>query len=236
MGLFLLIMGVQGAGKGIQAKLIEKQYGIPQISTGDLFRAMKTRTDAFAQQIQATMAAGHLISDEVTNQVVKERFALPDVAAGAILDGYPRTPDQAQYLDALLAERGDKLGAVLLLELDLYEAFRRAFGRISTQDDSASYNIYTTPELIDAQWVAHPEKAFPPSLHATLKSTGEKLKRRPDDAHAHAIIQRIDSFRSLTAPLISYYQGRGLVKHIDASKTIEEVSAQVQAVISAATG
>jgi len=233
MGLFLLIMGVQGAGKGIQAGLVQKHYGIPQISTGDLFRAMKTRTDALAQQIQTIMASGQLISDEITNQVVKERLEQPDVQAGAIFDGYPRTPDQAKYLDDLLASKGEKLSAVLLMELDLYDAFRRAFGRV-TAADGESYNVYTTPELLDVKWNEHPEKAFPPSLEATLKATGEKLKRRADDAHAHAIIKRIDDFRSLTAPLISYYDARGLVKRVDASVSIEAVSAQVNTIIDAA--
>jgi adenylate kinase len=230
MGLFLLIMGVQGAGKGIQAGLVQKQYGIPQISTGDLFRAMKTRTDPLAQQIQAIMAAGQLISDDITNQVVKERLEQPDAQAGAIFDGYPRTPDQAKYLDDLLASKGEKISAVLLLELDLYDAFRRAYGRV-TAADGESYNLYTTPELLEVKWLEHPEKAFPPAVEATLKATGEKLKRRPDDAHAHAIIKRIDDFRNLTAPLIGYYQAKGLVKRVDASVSIEAVTGQVMVVI-----
>jgi adenylate kinase len=232
MGLFLLIMGVQGAGKGIQAGLVQKQYGIPQISTGDLFRAMKTRTDALAQQIQALMAAGQLIPDDITNQMVKERLEQADAQAGAIFDGYPRTPDQAQYLDDLLAAKGEKLSAVLLLELDLYEAFRRAFGRVTTAENE-SYNVYTTPELLDVQWTEHPEKAFPPALEATLKATGEKLKRRADDAHAHAIIKRIDDFRNLTAPLLTYYRAKGLVKTVDASVSIEAVSQQVKTILDA---
>jgi len=162
--------------------------------------------------------------------VVKERLEQPDAQAGAIFDGYPRTPDQAKYLDDLLASKGEKISAVLLLELDLYDAFRRAYGRV-TAADGESYNLYTTPELLEVKWLEHPEKAFPPAVEATLKATGEKLKRRPDDAHAHAIIKRIDDFRNLTAPLIGYYQAKGLVKRVDASVSIEAVTGQVMVVI-----
>lgn len=235
MGLFIILMGVQGAGKGEQARFIRTTYGIPHVSTGDLFRAMKDRTDPLAQQIQRTMAEGKLISDETTNEVVRERLAQPDAANGVAFDGFPRTPDQAAWLDKHLAEKGEKISAVLLMELDLYEAFRRAYGRVSSAD-GASYNIYSNADAINWGFVDHPDGAHPPRLEATLKSTGEKLKRRPDDAHAHAIIKRIDIFLATTQPLIAYYDAKNVVRRIDASRSIEAVSAEIKTILDSAKG
>ena len=98
MGLYLILLGVQGAGKGVQAAWIQERYGIPHVSTGDLFRAMRTREDELAQRIQAIMASGQLISDEITNEVARDRLEQPDAANGAILDGFPRNEVQAEWL------------------------------------------------------------------------------------------------------------------------------------------
>ncbi|MBL8116935.1 MAG: nucleoside monophosphate kinase [Anaerolineae bacterium] len=234
MGLYIILMGVQGAGKGMQASYIRQNYNnIPQISTGDLFRAMKTRQDDFAKQIQQLMAEGKLISDEITNKVVEERLQLPDAGDGAIFDGFPRTPEQAEWLEGYLNSKGEKIAAVLLMKLDLYEAFRRAFGRV-TSSSGESYNIYSNAERIDWKFSDHPEGAYPPRLEASLKANGEKLIRRPDDAHAHAIIKRIDTFINTTQPLINYYSKKGLVHEIDASKSIEDVSAEIKRILDAA--
>lgn len=229
MSLYLILIGVQGAGKGEQARFLSSQYGIPQVSTGDLFRAMRTRTDDFARQIQETMNAGKLIDDDTTNQVVRERLSLPDAAAGAILDGYPRTPAQADWLAAFLAQRGAALRAVILFELDLFTAFKRAFGRVSTPDDKKSYNIYSHNEGVEWAFEDHPDKAYPPRLVASVG--GVPLKRRPDDANAHAIIKRIDTFLEQTAPLIDYYRERGLLRTIDAEQPIAAVSAALRDLI-----
>ncbi len=234
MGLYIILMGVQGSGKGTQAGYITQNYGgIPQISTGDLFRALKTRTDDFAKQIQETMAAGHLISDDTTNKMVEERLQQPDAANGAIFDGFPRTPYQAQWLENYLAKKGEKIAVVILLELDFYEAFRRTFGRIS-KANGEGYNIYTGADKLDIKWVEHPEKAFPPRLEASVKGSGEKLVRRPDDAHADAIIKRIDIFRSTTPPIIEYFSGKGLVHIIKADQSIEAVTADIKRILDAA--
>lgn len=233
MGLYIILMGVQGAGKGVQANYIRDNYGgIPQLSTGDLFRAMKNRTDDFARQIQQIMAEGGLISDEITCKMVAERLEQPDAVNGVVFDGFPRTPDQADWLEQHLASKGEKISAVILLQIDLYDAFRRAFGRI-TSAKGDSYNIYSNADAIDWQWEEHPEKAFPPQLHATLKATGEKLIRRPDDAHAHAIIKRIDTFLSTTQPLIDYYSKKNLAQRVDASASIEAVSAEIKRILDA---
>jgi len=233
MGLYIILMGVQGSGKGTQAASITQNYGgIPQISTGDLFRAMKTRTDDLAKQIQQLMAEGKLIDDDTTNKVVEDRLQQPDAANGAIFDGFPRTPYQAQWLENYLEKKGDKIAAVILMEIDLYDAFRRAFGRVSSPSGQG-YNIYTDAEKLDIKWVDHPEKLFPPRLEATVKATGEKLVRRPDDASADAIIKRIDIFRKTTQPLIDYFSGKGLVHTVNADQSIDAVGADIKKILDA---
>jgi adenylate kinase len=179
------------------------------------------------------MAAGKLVSDEITNRVVEERLAQPDAQKGVIFDGYPRTPDQAEWLEKHLATKDERIAVVLVLELDLYDAFRRAFGRV-TSAGGESYNIYSNAEAIDWKFVDHPEKAYPPRLEATLKATGEALIRRPDDASAHAIITRIDTYRAATEPLVKYYEAKGLLRRVDASKSIPEVSEALRKVIDTA--
>jgi adenylate kinase len=231
MGLFLILIGPQGAGKGVQAGYIRQHYGgIPHISTGDLFRAMKTRTDALAQQIQQIMAEGKLISDEITCKVVADRLAQPDAGGGVIFDGFPRTIPQADWLEGHLQSKGEKLTAVLLLDLDLYEAFRRTFGRV-TAADGRSFNVYSNADGMEWKWADHPDKAYPPRLEAALTATGEKLVRRPDDASADAIIKRLDAFLCETQALVPYYEGKGLLRRIDAKQPIEVVNAAIKRIL-----
>lgn len=235
MALYIILMGVQGAGKGEQAKFIQAEYGIPQVSTGDLFRAMKTRTDPLAQRIQAILAEGKLVDDDTTNEVVRERLSLPDADNGVILDGFPRTPAQAAWLEAFLAQRGATINAVLLLELDLYTAFKRAFGRVSDAETGKSYNIYYNAEGIEWAFVNHPtDKAFPPRLRAVVAGTDRELNRRADDGSAHSVLLRIDTYIEQTRPLIGYFDERGLVQRIHADQSIEAVSAAIRAAIGAA--
>ncbi|MDQ7036427.1 MAG: nucleoside monophosphate kinase [Anaerolineae bacterium] len=148
MGLYIILMGVQGAGKGVQAGFISETYTIPHVSTGDLFRAMKTREDDLAQRVQAIMAAGKLVDDDTTNEVVADRLAQEDAQNGVILDGYPRNQQQAAFLEKYLAEKGEQVNAVLLLNLDLYTAFKRAFGRV-TAPNGDSYNYYYKRDNVD---------------------------------------------------------------------------------------
>jgi adenylate kinase len=230
MSLFVLLMGVQGAGKGEQARFITARYGIPQLSTGDLFRAMKTRQDDFARKIQQMMAEGKLIDDATTCEVVRERLALPDAQGGVIFDGFPRTPAQAAWLDGYLHEHGHSLKAVILLDLDLYTAFKRAFGRVSAKD-GRTWNLYSNSEGVDFVFEPHPEGQYPPRLNATVSETGEALNRRPDDAHAHAIIRRIDTYVAETAPLIAYYREKGLLRELNADQPIAVISQAIGSIL-----
>ena len=230
MSLYVILMGVQGAGKGLQAKLIEDHFGIPQVSTGDLFRAMRARTDDLARKVQDIMVSGQLVDDDTTNAIVVDRLAQSDAQKGAILDGYPRNQIQAAFLERHLQEKGARVNAVLLLELDLYVAFKRAFGRV-TADDGASYNYYYNDDGVKFSWESAADSAFPPRLAASLEATGGALKRRPDDASADAIIKRIDTFLETTQPLINYFEAKGIVRKINADQSIDAVWTAIQRVL-----
>jgi adenylate kinase len=228
MGLYIILMGVQGAGKGVQAGFISETYNIPQVSTGDLFRAMKTREDALAQRVQQIMAAGKLVDDDTTNEVVVDRLAQPDAQNGVILDGYPRNKQQAAFLEQHLAEKGEKVNAVLLLKLDLFIAFKRAFGRV-TAPDGESYNYYYKQDNVEFSVEKHPEDKYPPRLVAKLN--GEELKRRSDDADAIAVIKRIDTYLDSTLPVLEYYRDKGVVHEVDAEQDIPAVSNAIKQII-----
>ena len=226
MSLYVILMGVQGAGKGLQARRIEDNYGIPQVSTGDLFRAMQTRTDKLARKVQELMTAGILIDDDTTNAIVADRLAQPDAGKGVILDGYPRNQIQAAFLETHLARNGAGIDAVLLLELDLFTAFKRAFGRV-TASDGASYNYYFKDRGVEFDWLPDASGQFPPRLQARLRESGEALKRRPDDASADAVIKRIDTYLETTQPLIDYFGAKGLLRRINADQGIDAVWADI---------
>lgn len=229
MGLYVIIMGVQGAGKGTQAAYIQAQYGIPQVSTGDLFRAMKTREDDLARRVQDIMNAGLLVPDDVTNEVLQDRLEQADAAGGVILDGYPRNIAQAEWLAQYLTGRGETLSAVILLELDAFIAFKRAFGRVQSPSSGQMFNIYGDPDgRLTWQAVAHPTGDYPPRIEATDTQTGETLARRSDDADAASVVKRIDTFYAATQPLVDYYRERGLLVSIDADQPIQTVSAAIK--------
>jgi adenylate kinase len=136
----LVIMGPPGAGKGTQAQRISEQYEIPAISTGDIFRAMKTADTPLARQLRAILDSGAYVSDEITNAIVAERLAQSDCAAGFLLDGYPRTLQQVKTLDDMLASRGAELDAVISLIADVDEVVDRLLRRAKIEgraDDTA---------------------------------------------------------------------------------------------------
>jgi len=234
MGLYVILMGVQGAGKGVQAGFISETYQIPHVSTGDLFRAMKTRTDDLAQKVQQILAAGALVDDATTNEIVADRLSQPDAQNGVILDGYPRNKAQADFLAQHLAEKGEQVNAVLLLQLDLFVAFKRAFGRVSDPETGESYNYYSKRGDVDFSIEEDPSETYPPRMVATLG--GRELKRRGDDANAMAVVKRIDTYLENTLPVIEYYQDKGLVYEIDADQDIPSVSAEIQKTLDSVKG
>jgi adenylate kinase len=210
MGTYILMIGVQGAGKGTQASILKDKLGIPHISTGDLFRAMKTQDTPLARRVQELMEKGEFIPDDITNEMVQNRLNEGDALRGAILDGYPRNRDQAAFLDEFLASRGDEILMVGLLQLDRETAIKRAEGRRYSQDKQRVYNIYFNP----------------PKNDEVDDVDGKPLIQRDDDKR-EAVERRIDLFFSETQPLIDYYREKGLVEEIDADQPIDQVAVDV---------
>ncbi|PJF44902.1 MAG: adenylate kinase [Phototrophicales bacterium] len=217
MGTYIVLIGVQGSGKGTQAAVLQEKLGLLHISTGDLFRAMKTEDTPLARKVQELMAKGELISDEITNQMVEERLSKPDAARGAILDGYPRSIGQAQFLDELLAKQGDRVVVVPVLQLDREVAIKRVEGRRYSQDKKRVYNIYFNP----------------PKNEGVDDVDGKPLIQRDDDVR-EAVERRIDLYYQTTQPLIDYYQARGIVAEINADQPIDKVSVDLLAAIARA--
>ena len=212
MGTYFILIGVQGAGKGTQAKFISQDLSIPHISTGDLFRAMRNREDDLAKEVQALMKEGKLIPDSVTNKMVEERLAQTDANKGAILDGYPRNAQQAEFLQSILDE-SDHI-SVILLELDRETAFKRAEGRRYSPDMQRDYNVYFNP----------------PKRVGIDDITNEPLIQRKDD-HPEAVNKRIDLYYENTQPLIDYFDEKGLLIRINADQPIGKVRTDIKSAV-----
>ncbi len=206
--MFIVMMGVQGAGKGTQAALIKDSLQIPHITSGGLFRAMKDQDTPLARQVQDIMARGELVPDDVTIQIVRARITEPDAADGFILDGFPRTRPQAEALDALMAELGRGLSAVVYLHIADEEAVERISGRLQCEQDER--HIYH-------------RKHNPPQVDGVCDIDGGKLFTRADD-QPDAVRKRIAAFHEKTRPLLDYYREQGLLVEIDAEKPIDAVT------------
>jgi adenylate kinase len=232
MKIHLILMGVQGSGKGTQAAILRDTYGLIHVSTGDLFRALFKREDEFAIKIREILNSGKLVSDEDTNNVLLDHLNRTDQKNGVIFDGYPRNIAQAEWLERHLASKGEALTAALLLDLDPYVAFKRAFGRVSSAvNKDVTYNIYYNADGIEYTFEKFEKDEFPPRLVAKVTATGEKLVRRADDANADAVLKRIDTYLETTAPLVDYYSAKGLLVKINALESIETVTAHLRAEI-----
>lgn len=199
----LILLGPPGAGKGTQARMLEEDFGLVQLSTGDLLRAAVAAGTEAGRKAKAVMEAGQLVSDEIVLAILKDRMAQPDVARGIILDGFPRTDAQAGALDALLAGAGQKVTAAISLEVD-DEAM---VGRVSGRYTCACGEGY------------HDEFKQPAVAGTCDKCGGSEFKRRADD-NAETVRERLRAYHAQTAPLIAYYDGRGVLERIDAMGAI----------------
>ena len=204
----IVLLGAPGAGKGTQAALIAERYGIPHISTGDILReAVKRKTD-LGRAAESYMSKGELVPDHVVIGIVAERVGQPDCAKGFLLDGFPRTVAQADALDKALAERNQRLDAVLSLEVDEAEVVRRLSGR---RVCTACGAIYGSGGEAPAS--------------GECESCGGKLVIRSDD-RPEAIRRRLQVYREQTAPLVEFYEKAGLLTSIVATGGIEDVFAR----------
>lgn len=206
MAAVVILLGPPGAGKGTQARMLEEDFGLIQLSTGDLLRAaVAAGTDA-GKQAKAVMQAGHLVSDAIVLAILNDRMAEPDVARGIILDGFPRTAGQAQALDGLLGAKGQKVTSVISLEVD-DEAM---VGRVSGRYTCACGEGY------------HDEFKHPAVAGVCDKCGGTTFNRRADD-NAETVRERLKAYHAQTAPLITYYEGKGVLERINAMGPIAEI-------------
>ncbi len=207
----IVMLGAPGSGKGTQAKLLEADRGVPQISTGDLLRSAVAEGTELGLIARAVMEAGELVSDAIVSAMIKERFGAADAAGGFILDGYPRTLAQAEDLNGVLGELGLELDAVILMDVSTGVLMKRLTGRRTCSKTGKLLNIYFSP---------------PEELAACRDAGGELLRR--DDDNEEAIANRLAVYERQTAPLIDYYRGRGLLKTVAAEGAVDEIQARLR--------
>ena len=211
--MFLVLLGVPGAGKGTQARLLEETLQIPQISTGDLFRYNLKNETEVGKLAKQYMDRGDLVPDAVTIRMVEERLQLPDCANGAIFDGFPRNLDQAVALDQLIEPYGG-LKAVPLIDLDDEEAMRRVTGRRVCRTCGAVYHVDFNP----------------PQVEGKCDLDGGELYQRDDDKPETAH-HRLYVYYKQTSPLIGYYFAKSLLAELDGNQPIEALNSQLLALL-----
>jgi len=212
--LFLVLLGGPGAGKGTQAERLSETLGIPQVSTGELFREnLKEETD-LGLLAKGYMERGELVPDEVTVGMVRERLARSDASQGAILDGFPRTIAQAEALESLLAELGQKLAVVPNIEVPEDVLLARLAGRWTCRKCGAMYHQLFSPPRVDG----------------VCDKCGGQLYQRPDDT-PETQKHRITVYLEQTAPLIDYYREKGLLVEVDGRPGIEQIQAELLRII-----
>ena len=203
----MILLGPPGAGKGTQARMLEEEEGLVQLSTGDMLRAAVAQGTAAGLAAQAVMAAGGLVPDEIVLAILQERMAAPDSAKGIILDGFPRTEGQAAALDALLASAGRRVTAAVSLEVDDEAMVGRVSGRFTCGGCGEGY---------------HDQFRKPAQPGSCDRCGGTEMKRRADD-NAVTVRERLKAYHAQTAPLIRWYEEKGVLERIDAMAPIAEV-------------
>ncbi|NPV75815.1 MAG: adenylate kinase [Anaerolineae bacterium] len=208
--MYIVLLGPPGAGKGTQAKIISEKMDLAHISSGDLFREnLKAQTE-LGKLAQVYMNRGELVPDDVTIAMVQARLQRPDCKAGALLDGFPRTPAQAEALSEMLAKNHESVTAVPYISVPAEVLIERLGGRWSCR----------------AQGHVYHEKYNPPKTRGICDIDGSELYQREDDK-AETVEKRIRVYFDQTAPLIDYYRQKNLLMEIDGTKSIEEVAGEI---------
>jgi adenylate kinase len=203
----LVLVGPPGAGKGTQAQFIAEHLGVPQISTGDIFRSHVSQGTPLGLEAKAYMDRGDLVPDDVTVHMVRDRLTQDDASEGFLLDGFPRTVPQAQTLDDMLAESGVKLDVVLELVVDDDEVIRRLSGRRTCRSCNHIWHVDFDP----------------PTVEGICDIDGGELYHRDDD-RAETIANRLKVYGEATQPLVTYYAGRGLLVGVDATGPVDDIT------------
>lgn len=212
---YIVMMGVQGAGKGTQSTRLADILGVPHVTSGGMFRNMKQLETPLAEKVRSYIDNGHLVPDDVTIQVVKDRLMQRDARTGFVLDGFPRTRPQAEALDVLMAELDQQLGVVVFLTIDTEAAIERMSGRrVCSLHDSHIYHIHSNPPMVPG--------------HCDID--GGALIQREDDK-PEAIRKRIAAYYENTAPLIDYYRERGILHEINGDQEIHRVTRSIMDVL-----
>jgi adenylate kinase len=207
----IILLGPPGAGKGTQARILMESRGLVQLSTGDMLRAAVAAGTGVGRKAEAVMKAGGLVSDDIVIGVVSERLDQPDVAAGVIFDGFPRTTPQAAALDGLLAEKGMTLDAVVNMAVDDAAMVERVSGRYTCASCGEGYHDTGKKPQVDG---------------VCDKCGGTEFKRRKDD-NAETVAARLKEYHAETAPLIAYYEAAGKLKTVDGMAEIDAVTAAI---------
>jgi adenylate kinase len=214
----IILLGPPGAGKGTQARRLQEAHGYVQLSTGDILRSHIAANDDLGRQAKTFMDDGHLVPDQLVIQMLEAEIDSPRCRNGFILDGFPRTIPQAEALDALLARKQLRLDAVIALQVDEARLIERISGRYTCAKCGALYNK-------DGQQ---------PKVAGVCDVCGStEFVQRPDD-NAEALKVRLEAYRRQTAPILPYYEERGLLRTVDAMQSIEAVSVQVEGLLQVA--
>jgi adenylate kinase len=202
----LVLLGAPGAGKGTQAKKLIGKYGIPQISTGDILRAAVAEGTPLGKEAKSYMDKGELVPDSVVLGLVEERLKQEDCKKGFILDGFPRNTAQAETLDGMLEKLGMPLTAAVSVDVPEADLMKRLTGRRTCKGCGQMYNVYFTP----------------PAKEGVCDKCGGELYQRDDDRE-ETIKKRLEVYNAQTAPLINYYGGKGILKNIEGTGSIDEI-------------
>jgi adenylate kinase len=214
MPIYLVLIGLPGAGKGTQADFLSQKKSLTHVSSGDLFRDNIKRQTELGKQVEVILKNGALVPDDVTIAMVRDRLQQPDCVAGAVLDGFPRTPNQAVALNSMLGELGGKVDLVPYIKVRDEVLVERLSGRWTCKVCGSVYH----------------EKFNPPKVAGKCDKDGSDLVQRPDD-QAATVKTRIEEYMKNTAPLIAHYQGQGLLVEINGEQAIENVTADLLAAV-----
>ena len=210
----LLIIGAPGAGKGTMSELILEKYHLVHVSTGDMLRAAVKAGTPVGLKAQEYMNKGALVPDEVIHDIIVERLSQDDMEAGFLFDGYPRTGNQAEDLDSILKQIGKKIDCVINLNIADEELIKRITGRRLCPTCGEIYNIYFKPT----------------QKEGICDKCGAELIQRKDD-NLESLEVRLSEYHKNTQPVIEYYEKAGIVRHVDASKSVDEVFADIKAAL-----